>query len=64
MDRYRVFPARKAYQVVATLPNGSTRLLRTWRTEEEAVSHLRLLRQRAEHIDRQMNPTGEKDWRG
>ena len=62
MDRYRVCPARKAYQVVATLPNGSTRLLR--RTEEEAVSHLRLLRQRAEHIDRQMNPTGEKDWRG
>jgi hypothetical protein len=38
MDRYRVFPAGKVYQVVATLPNGSTRLLRTWRTEEEAAS--------------------------
>ena len=43
---------------------GDSRLIKTWRTEEEAVSHLRLLRQRAEHVDRQMNPTVEKDWRG
>ena len=64
MDRYRIIPARKAYQVVATLPSGSTRLLKTWRTEEEAISHLRLLRQRAELIDRQASPFGKQDWRG
>ena len=64
MDRYRIAPARNAYQVVATLPSGSTRLLRTCRTEEEAISHLRLLRQRAELIDRQTSPFGKQDWRG
>ena len=64
MDRYRIVPARKAYQIVVALPDGGTRLLRTWRTEDEAISHLRLLRQRAELIDRQMNPTVERNWRG
>jgi hypothetical protein len=54
MDRYRIIPAHKACQAVVTLPNG--------RTEDDAISHLRLLRQRAELIDRQMNPTVEKDW--
>ena len=63
MDRYRIVPARKAYQIVVALPDGGTRLLRTWRTEDEAISHLRLLRQRAELIDRQMNPTVERDRR-
>ena len=63
MDRYRIIPARKAYQVVVTLPNGSSRLLRTWKTEDEAISHSRLLRQKADLIDRQMGPTLEWDWR-
>ena len=65
MDRYRIIPAHRAYKVVVTQPNGRTRLIKTWPTEEEAISHLRLLRQRAELIDRQMAPTpGERDWRG
>jgi hypothetical protein len=64
MDRYRIIPARKAYQVVVTLPDGRTRLVKTWPTEEAAISHLRLLRQRAEITDRQTNPTPRQDWRG
>jgi FAD-dependent urate hydroxylase len=40
MDRYRIIPAHKAYQVVVTLPNGKSRLLKAWRTEDEAISHL------------------------
>ena len=65
MDRYRIIPARKAYQVVVTLPDGRTRLVKTWPTEDAAMAHLRLLRQRAELIDRQMAPPpGGKDWRG
>ena len=60
MDRYRIIPALRAYQVVVTLPNGSTRLIKTWLTEEAAIAHLRLLCQRAELIDSQMNPAG---WR-
>jgi hypothetical protein len=64
MDRYRIIPARKAYQVVVTLPDGSSRLIKAWPTEEAAISHLRLLRQRAEITDRQTNPTPRQDWRG
>jgi hypothetical protein len=65
MARYQIIPARKAYQVVVTQPNGRARLIRTWPTEEAAMSHLRLLRQRAELIDRQMASAGvELDWHG
>ena len=50
MDRYRIVPCCKAYQIVVALPDGGTRV-RTWcRTEDEAISHLRLLRQRARVI--------------
>ena len=65
MDRYRIIPAHRAYKVVVTQPDGRLRLIKTWPTEDGAISHLRLLRQRAELIDRQMAPPpGEKDWRG
>jgi hypothetical protein len=57
MDRYRIIPAHRAYKVVVMEPNGGTRLVKTWPTEEAAIAHLRLLRQRAELIDRQMAPT-------
>jgi hypothetical protein len=55
-DCYRIFPAHRAYKVMAVDPNGDIRLVKTWPTEDEAISHLKSLRQRAELIDRQMNP--------
>ena len=61
MDRYRIVPARKAYQVVVVLPNGSIRVIRTWPTEEEAIAHRGALRQRAELIDRQGHPSVKQD---
>jgi hypothetical protein len=37
MDRfYRIIPIHKTYRLVETLSDGSSRLLRTWRTEGEA----------------------------
>ena len=65
MDRYRIIPAHRGYKVVVLDPNGGTRLVKTWPTEDAAMAHLRLLRQRDELIDRQMAPPpGEKDWHG
>jgi hypothetical protein len=64
MDRYRIIPAHRGYKVVVMEPDGRTQLLKTWPTEEAAIAHLRLLRQRAELIDRQMAPTPERNWRG
>ena len=61
-DRY--LPAHRAYNVVVMGPNDKVRLIKTGPTEEEAISHLRLLRQRADLIDRQMAPAPERDWRG
>jgi hypothetical protein len=37
--------------------------VRTWPTEEAAISHLKALREVAERSVRVSNP-GEKDWRG
>ena len=60
-----LFPPTEPTRVVVTQPDGRLRLIKTWPTEDGAISHLRLLRQRAELIDRQMAPPpGEKDWRG
>ena len=56
MDRYRIIPAHRGYKVVVTEPDGGIRLLKTWPTEEAAMAHLKLLRQRAELVDRQMAP--------
>jgi hypothetical protein len=65
MDRYRIIPAHRGYKVVVVDPNGATtRLVKAWPTEEAAMAHLRLLRQKAELVDRQMAPPpSEKDWR-
>jgi hypothetical protein len=46
-------------------PNGGTRLVKTCPTEDAAMAHLRLLRQKAELADRQTAPNpGKEDWRG
>jgi hypothetical protein len=55
-DRYRIVPAHRAYKVVAITRNGDMRIVKAWPTEEAAMTHLRLLRQRAELADRQMAP--------
>ena len=43
MPTYRIVPKRGTYRVEQVEPNGESRVLRTWRTEEEAVSHMRRL---------------------
>jgi hypothetical protein len=58
-----LFHAHRAYNVMLREPNGTTRLLKTWRTEEAAISHLKTLRERLERASRLSHP-GEKDWRG
>ena len=63
METYRIIPFRRAYRVEAIQPNGQKRVVRTWPTEEAAVSHLKALRGVAERSSRTLQP-GEKDWRG
>jgi hypothetical protein len=58
---YRVTPVHHGYRVEAVQPNGQRRVVRTWPTEEAAISHLKALR---EMIERANRPAGEKDWRG
>ena len=62
IETYRIIPGRRAYRVEAIAPDGKTRLLRTWPTEEAAVSHLKALRERVE-IANYMR-ISEPDWRG
>ena len=65
MDHYRIIPAHRAYRIVVIESDGGTRLVKTWPTEEAAMAHLRLLRQKAELVDRQMAPApSEQDGRG
>jgi hypothetical protein len=63
MDRYRIVPAHRAYKVVVREPSGQTRIVRSWPSEEAALSHLKALRERIERANRPSYP-GEKDWRG
>jgi hypothetical protein len=63
METYRIVPLRRAYRVEAVLPDGQKRVVRTWPTEEAAVSHLKALREIAERTVPVLHP-GEKDWRG
>ena len=63
MTTYRITPVYHGYRVEAVQPNGQRRVVRTWATEEAAVSHLKALRARIEQANRQFRP-GEKDWRG
>ena len=63
METYRIIPLRRAYRVEAVQPDGQKRVVRTWPTEEAAVSHLKALREVAERSGRILHP-GEKDWRG
>ena len=56
-------PLGRAYRVEAVQANGQKRVVRTWTTEEAAVSHLKALREVAERSVRVLQP-GEKDWRG
>jgi hypothetical protein len=58
---YRIIPVRRGYRVEGVQPNGETRAVRTWPTEDAAVSHLRALRQKAEIVDRPLQ-SGEQDW--
>jgi hypothetical protein len=48
IETYRIIPGRRAYRVEAIAPDGKTRLLQTWPTEEAAVSYLKALRERVE----------------
>ena len=63
MTSYRVTLLKHAYHVEAVEENGQTRVLRTWRTEEDAIFHLKHLRERADRAD---NPkgSGNRNWRG
>jgi hypothetical protein len=63
METYRIIPLRRAYRVEAVQPNGQTKVVRTWPTEEAAISHLKALREVAERAGITLLP-GEKDWRG
>jgi len=63
METYRIIPLRHAYRVEAVQPNGQKRVVRTWPTEEAAVSHLKALREVAERFGVALHP-GERDWRG
>jgi hypothetical protein len=63
METYRIIPLRRAYQVEAVQLDGQKRIVRTWPTEEAAVSHLKALREVAERSSLTLHP-GEKDWRG
>jgi hypothetical protein len=63
METYRIIPLRHAYRVEAVQPNGQKRVVRTWPTEEAAVSHLKALREVADRLGVARQP-GEKDWRG
>jgi hypothetical protein len=63
METYRIIPLGRAYRVEAVQPNGQKRVVRTWPTEEAAVSHLKALREIAERSGRAVQP-GERDWRG
>jgi hypothetical protein len=63
METYRIIPLGCAYRVEAIQPNGQKRVVRTWPTEEAAVSHLKALREVAERSSHTLQP-GEKDWRG
>jgi hypothetical protein len=60
---YRVTPIHHGYRVEAVLPNGQRRVVRTWSTEEAAVSHLKALREMTERANRHSHPS-EEDWRG
>jgi hypothetical protein len=63
LETYRIIPPGRAYRVEAVHPNGQKRVVRTWPTEEAAVSHLKALREVAERFGHALLP-GEKDWRG
>jgi hypothetical protein len=67
MERYRIVPAHRAYKVVMVELGGHITVLRTWPTEEAAISHLKYLkalREDSEHAIYQSHHRGEKDWRG
>ena len=64
METYRIIPLGRAYRVEAVQPNGQKRVVRTWPTEEAAVSHLKALREIAERSGRPFSPakgTGAAD---
>ncbi len=43
MTAYRIIPKRGAFSVVEATEGAEVRILRTWPTEEQAVSHLKAL---------------------
>jgi len=63
METYRIIPPGRAYRVEAVQPNGLNRGVRTWPTEEAAVSHMKVLREVTERVGSILLP-GENDWRG
>ena len=63
MTTYRIIPAHRGYRVEAVQPNGQRRVVRTWSTEDDAISHLKVLQEMIERANCHAHP-GEKDWRG
>ena len=63
METYRIIPLGRACRVAAVQLNGQMRVVRTWPTEEVAVSHLKALHEATGRFGRALQP-GERDWRG
>ncbi|HTI79482.1 MAG TPA: hypothetical protein VL614_03430 [Acetobacteraceae bacterium] len=61
MTDYRIVPKRGTYKVEEVDPNGQHRVVGTWRTEEDAVSHLKKLEAEAQRADYKPAP-GEVGW--
>jgi hypothetical protein len=51
MTSYRIVPKRGIYKVEFVDPNSKRWVVGTWRTEEDAVSHLRKLQAEAQRAD-------------
>jgi hypothetical protein len=56
MAAYRIIPKRGAFSVVEATEGAEVRVLRTWPTEEQAVSHLRALQVAAANAETKPPP--------
>ena len=62
MTGYRIIPKRHAYAVEATHGGDVWVVVRTWPTEELAVSHLRALQAAAENGETEPPPERRPSW--
>jgi hypothetical protein len=51
MANYRILPKRGTYHVEQLDPQGQYQVVGTWRTEEDALSHLKKLEAEAQRAD-------------